>query len=171
MDSSHPDWHVMVPHCGFDLHFSDNEWWKNNISISSSSLLQNLMNHQRSKILQTFWWHHWFNGHEFEQAPGVGDGQGTLVCCGWWGHKESDMTEQLNWTELPSHRFTDASGRCCILGSETEDFIFTAQPTPWVSAFCDWRICIQQAVSHERVPEVREPRSFIKGNRHFYWKT
>ena len=41
-------------------------------------------------------WHHQFYGHEFEQAPGVGDGQGTLVCCSSWGHKESDMTEQLN---------------------------------------------------------------------------
>ena len=36
------------------------------------------------------------NGHEFEQALGVGDGQGGLVCCGLWGHKESDTTEQLN---------------------------------------------------------------------------
>jgi len=33
------------------------------------------------------------NGHEFEQAPGVGDGQGSLACCSPWGHKESDMTE------------------------------------------------------------------------------
>ena len=44
-------------------------------------------------------WHHWLNGHEFEQAPGVGDGQGSLVCCIPWGRKESDMTEWLNWTE------------------------------------------------------------------------
>ena len=36
------------------------------------------------------------NGHEFEQGPGVGDGQGTLECCSSWGHKESDVTEQLN---------------------------------------------------------------------------
>ena len=41
--------------------------------------------------------HHWLNRHEFGQAPGVGDGQGSLVCCSQWGHKESDMTEQLNW--------------------------------------------------------------------------
>ena len=33
-------------------------------------------------------WHHWLNGHEFEQTPGVGDGQGSLVCCSSWGHKE-----------------------------------------------------------------------------------
>ena len=45
-------------------------------------------------------WHHWLDGHEFEQAPGVGDGQGSLVCCSPWGHRESDVTEQLNWTEL-----------------------------------------------------------------------
>ena len=37
-----------------------------------------------------------FNGHEFEQVPGDGEGQGSLVCCSPWGHKESDMTGQLN---------------------------------------------------------------------------
>ena len=45
-------------------------------------------------------WHHWPYGHEFEQAPGVGDGQGGLS---WWSlciHKESDTTERVNWTEL-----------------------------------------------------------------------
>ena len=41
-------------------------------------------------------WHHRLNGHEFEQALGVGEGQGSLVCCSPWGHKESDMTEHLN---------------------------------------------------------------------------
>ena len=44
-------------------------------------------------------WHHRLNGHEFEQAPGVGDWQGSLECCSLWSHKELDMTEQLNWTE------------------------------------------------------------------------
>ena len=43
-------------------------------------------------------WHHRLNGHEFGWTPGVGDGQGGLVCCNSWGHKESNMTEQLNWT-------------------------------------------------------------------------
>ena len=42
-------------------------------------------------------WHHLLNGHGFEQAPGVDDGQGSLVCCSPWGRKESDMTEWLNW--------------------------------------------------------------------------
>ena len=36
------------------------------------------------------------NGHEFEQAPGDGEGQGSLACCSPWGHKELDVTEQLN---------------------------------------------------------------------------
>ena len=44
-------------------------------------------------------WHHQLDGHEFEQALGVGDGQGGLVCCSPWGCKESDMTEWLNRTE------------------------------------------------------------------------
>ena len=38
-------------------------------------------------------WHHQLNGHEFEQAPGVGDGQASLACCSPWGHKELDMTD------------------------------------------------------------------------------
>ena len=41
-------------------------------------------------------WHRSLNGHEFEQASGVGDGQGSLACCSPWGSKESDITEQLN---------------------------------------------------------------------------
>jgi len=45
-------------------------------------------------------WHHRLDGHGFGWTLGVGDGQGGLACCGSWGHKESDTTEQLNWTEL-----------------------------------------------------------------------
>ena len=41
-------------------------------------------------------WHHRLNGREFEQIPGVGDGQGRLACCRPWGHKQSDTTERLN---------------------------------------------------------------------------
>ena len=41
-------------------------------------------------------WHHRLSGHEFEQTPGVGDGQGSLVCYSPWGRKESDTTERLN---------------------------------------------------------------------------
>ena len=43
-------------------------------------------------------WHHWLNRHEFELTRGVGEGQGSLVCCSPWGHEELDMTERLNWS-------------------------------------------------------------------------
>ena len=46
-------------------------------------------------------WHHQLDGHELEQAPGVGDGQVGLVCCDSWGRKESDPTERVNRTERP----------------------------------------------------------------------
>ena len=42
-------------------------------------------------------WHHQFDGHKFEQAPGVDDRQGSPACCSPWGRKESDMTERLTW--------------------------------------------------------------------------
>ena len=62
-------------------------------------------------------WHHRLNGPEFKQALGDGEGQGGLVCCRPWGHKESDRTERLNnnnqeellvcllspWVVLPTH--------------------------------------------------------------------
>ena len=49
--------------------------------------------------------YHQLNGHEFEQAPEVGDGQGNLACCSLWGRKESNMTERLNWTDWMFSRF------------------------------------------------------------------
>ena len=54
------------------------------------------------------WMHHWFNGCESEWTARVGDGQGGLACCNSWGHKESDTTERLNWTE---------SGTCYVFSS------------------------------------------------------
>ena len=47
---------------------------------------------------ETVGWNHQLDGHEFEQAPGVGDGQGSLACCSPWGHK--GRTQLSNWTEL-----------------------------------------------------------------------
>ena len=55
-------------------------------------------------------WHHWLYGHEFEQALGAGDGQGSLACCSPWGCKESDTTEQLNWTELNTYMWNLENG-------------------------------------------------------------
>ena len=54
-------------------------------------------------------WHHRLNGHEFEQTPGVGDGQGGLACFSPWGRKELDMTERLNWTDVSCPVLTVAS--------------------------------------------------------------
>ena len=47
-------------------------------------------------------WHDWLNGHELEQTPGDSEGQGSLVCCTSWGHKELDTTQPLKWTERVS---------------------------------------------------------------------
>jgi len=54
--------------------------------------------------------HHWLNGHEFEQALGDGKGQGGLVCCSPWGHKESDMTERLNNRFIGKYRVLRSPG-------------------------------------------------------------
>ena len=56
-------------------------WWQKEKGMTEDEIIE---------------WHHQLDGHEFEQAPGVGDGQGNLVCCSPWGHKELDMTEWLN---------------------------------------------------------------------------
>ena len=57
-------------------------------------------------------WHHWLDGHEFRWTPEVGDGQGGLACCNSRGRKESDTTEQLNWTEwLFSHYYKGPSSQ------------------------------------------------------------
>ena len=62
-------------------------------------------------------WHHWLDGRESEWTPGVGDGQGGLACCNSWGHKESDTTERLNWTELNYLKEIELYSVCVILGS------------------------------------------------------
>ena len=84
-------------------------------------------------------WHHWLDGHEFEQAPGVGDGQGSLACCSPWDHKESDMTERLNWVLVAS---------CGIHGRKEEKevvHILSWQTFPLKSSVCvSWpELCAQ----------------------------
>ena len=67
------------------------------------------------------WWHHWLNGYEFEQASGVGDGQGSLVYCSPWGCKESDLIEWLNnnvgvhWHRAPKALGIWATKVCIIV--------------------------------------------------------
>ena len=57
-------------------------------------------------------WHHQLDGHEFEQVPGIVDGQGSLVSYSAWGHKELDMTEWRNWTALKSNH--NCTNKCNI---------------------------------------------------------
>ena len=59
--------------------------------------------------------HHQLNGHEFEQALGVGDGQAGLVCCSPRGCKESDMTEWLNRLNIPLYGYTTIYLITCLL--------------------------------------------------------
>ena len=54
-------------------------------------------------------WHHQLNGYEFEQAPGDGEGQGSLVCCSPWSCKESNTTDLLNNNNKISEVFSDNS--------------------------------------------------------------
>ena len=78
-------------------------------------------------------WHHWHSGHGFGWTPGVGDGQGGLACCCSWGHKESDTTEWLNWTEL---NWTELPVRK-ELRLQSQDsysfFFFSRRSEVWVS--------------------------------------
>ena len=57
-------------------------------------------------------WHHQLSGHGFGWTPGVGDGQGGLACCDSWDCKESEMTEQVNWTKLKAY-----TGLTYVLGA------------------------------------------------------
>ena len=59
-------------------------------------------------------WHHRLDGRDFEQAPGVGDGQGSLMCCTPWDCKELDMTEQLKCTDI-SVEFSSVAQSCLTL--------------------------------------------------------
>ena len=64
---------------------------------------------------ETVGWHHWLDGHEFEQTPGVGEGQRSLVWCSPCGRKESDMTERLNWTfSVINHNHVYYSFHCVM---------------------------------------------------------
>ena len=69
-------------------------------------------------------WHHWLDKHESEQAPGVDDGQGSLARCNPRGHKESDMTEWLNWTEFLGFNLSSYFSSVCFLAIVFLDYIF-----------------------------------------------
>ena len=81
-------------------------------------------------------WHHGLNGRESEWTPGVGDGQGGLACCNSWDHKESDTTQQLNWTDwiLMCFEFD------CMFAFTSQCFSITwFHVTSYYSVFYAWR--------------------------------
>ena len=69
--------------------------WKNPVAGKDRGQVEKGMTED-----ETVGWCHWLDGLEFEKAQGVADGQGILMCCSPWGHKESDMTKWLNWTAV-----------------------------------------------------------------------
>ena len=83
-------------------------------------------------------WHHILIGHEFEQAPVVGDGLGNLVCCSPWGGKESDMTERVNLTDAAAAKSLQSCPTLCdpIDGSPPGSLIpgiLQARTLEWVA--------------------------------------
>ena len=69
-------------------------------SLEKTLNLGKIEGRRRGRQDEMVGWHHWLDGHGFGWTPGIDDGQGGLVCCSSWDHKESDTTERLNWTEL-----------------------------------------------------------------------
>ena len=72
-------------------------------SLEETLMLGKIEGRRRRGRQRMRWLDHCFDGHEFEHALGDGDGQGSLACCSPCGHKESDTTERLNWTDYNEH--------------------------------------------------------------------
>ena len=87
------------------------------------------------------WMHHWLDGHESEWTPGVGDGQGGLACYDSWGPKESDTTEQLNWTNEVLERDTSNTIFLSPVAFYFHDFA-------WCNNFWKWmcHVIVEQTV-------------------------
>ena len=139
---------------------------------------------RRKSGRQMVGWHHWLSGHEFEKAPGVGDGQGGLVCCSPSSRKESDMTKWFNWTEDPAEnpsesykgltalpeRSQEGTGRCCPKVNsqrqeffsvfwnqcdETEFFDETRWTWIWANSERQWRTEVSGMLQSTRSQRVR----------------
>ena len=81
-------------------------------------------------------WHHQLNAHEFGWTLGAGDGQGGLACCGSWGCKESDTTEQLNWlTDWPGLSCSKQNLHCRVWDLVLQPGIQTGSPVLGVQSF------------------------------------
>ena len=92
----------------------------------------------------TVGWHHWLDGHECEQDLGVRGGQGSLACCSPWCCKESDMTKQLNWTELKEKNLEKNLRLKLqnILKLYIQKFSFEHQMKSWFQSIIIWFLSI-----------------------------
>ena len=88
------------------------------VDSSEKTLMLEKTEGRRRRGQQRMRWHHWLNGHEFEQALGDSEGQGSLACHSPWGHKELDTTEWLNWAEL-KQPFRKVPVKCSCVVSTT----------------------------------------------------
>ena len=121
-------------------------------------------------------WHHQLNGHGFEQAPGFGDGQGSVACYSSWGCKESDTTERLNWTELSSLvvflTFFNLSLNFAIRSSWSEP-----QSAPGLVLLTVWSLSIFSCKDYNQsdfgidhlVMSLRRVFSYVVGRRCLLW--
>ena len=117
-------------------------------------------------------WHHWLDGHECEQALGVGDGQGSVACCSPWGHKESDTTEWLNnkhnvpceslvWTCVGKYAPTYLDALVCVPASHSlphggeKDSIWVGC-TPTVSTLDNRQVTLKESPLDPDFPVYQE---------------
>ena len=89
-------------------------------------------------------WHHRLDGHEFEQALGVGDGQGRLECCSPWSYNECDLTEWLNWTDdqWSWAAFPVPAGHLCVFLGEMSIQVFGPFLNCAVCCLCYWIVSV-----------------------------
>ena len=78
-------------------------------------------------------WHHWLSGHEFEQTPGDGEGQGSLPCCSPWGCKELDTNERLNKTRMRSWILALSLGHNKIPGLLGISWVYFVCVRAWIT--------------------------------------
>ena len=107
-------------------------------------------------------WHHQLNRHEFEQAPGASDGQGSLVCCSPWGHKESDMTEWLHFhflryqrLELQHSLFLKGEHISITLSKKSKEASKPGFSNTWIENFQMFKLVLEKAEK----PEIKLPTS------------
>ena len=103
-------------------------------------------------------WHHWLDGFGFGWTPGVGDGQGGLVCCNSWGRKESDTTERLNWTDSPGAGWGSMDGKL-LRGSIKARWNLTQlkwrdSSQKWTRVFRHWGWGMRNLIKDNQISKV-----------------